>query len=277
MPETRNEMHEPQPAESAPIPLVEVCTTCGSRDQAERLAERLVGERLAACVQVEGPITSRYVWEGRSERAEEWRCTCKTTAGSLAGCVAAIRRLHDYATPQIVVRSVRASADYGGWVEASVGAVEASDDASAWLTFDIVVHPRPVDVRAGGDHADDRGRWPTLVIPPADLVEPLPIGFDECSARLDALPRLFVEPDGSFVWRGEDRGGWQVDGNLYERDGCVLYVELKGTCPAAAFDRLASAWGWPTAAFVAQLVRAGVFLDEATFRRHAAARGGQTG
>lgn len=270
-------MHAPREDDPAPIEIVEVCTTCGSRDVAERIAERLVGERLAACVQVEGPVTSRYEWEGRLERAEEWRCTCKTTAAILPACLAALRRLHDYATPQIVVRSVRASAEYGGWVEAGVGRRESATDGADWLAFDIVVHRRPAVVMAGGVHVDDRGAWPTLAIPPAELADPLPIRFDEALGRLDALPRLFVEPDGSFVWRGEEGGGWQVDGNLYERDGRVLYLELKGRCPAAAFERLATAWDWPAAAFVVQLVRAGVFLDEPSFRRHATARGRETG
>jgi len=77
-----------------------------------------------------------------------------------------------------------------------------------------------------------------------------------------------------FVWTSAaaDRA-WQVDGNLFERAGRVLLVDLKGSCPAADFDRLLTAFGWPDEALMVGLVRAGVFLDEPTFRRHATGRG----
>ena len=88
-----------------------------------------------------------------------------------------------------------------------------------------------------------------------------------------------AEPDGSFVWacsrsaEPADTGFWQVDGNAAERDGRLLLVDLKGSCPAAEFDRLLEAFGWPEQPVMMQLVRAAAFLDEATFRRHATARG----
>jgi hypothetical protein len=58
----------------------------------------------------------------------------------------------------------------------------------------------------------------------------------------------------------------------------VVLVDLKGSCPAAEFDRLLAAFGWPDQPLVMELVRPAVVLDEPTFRRHAAARaGGQAG
>ena len=103
---------------------------------------------------------------------------------------------------------------------------------------------------------------------------PLRIGFDDAFARLERLERMFAEPDGSFVWTSPREGlAWQVDGNAFEKDGRVLLVDLKGSCPPEAFDRLLSAFGWPAEPLMLQLVNPAVFLDEATFRRHAAARG----
>ncbi|MFM7185486.1 MAG: hypothetical protein ACKO4Z_12050 [Planctomycetota bacterium] len=105
------------------------------------------------------------------------------------------------------------------------------------------------------------------------------VRFDEAIERLGAIEGLFVEPDGSFVWSSPRSRiptasfRWQVDGNAFERAGKVLLVDLKGSCPAAEFDRLLTALGWPSQAVIMQLVRPAVFLDEATFRRHAAARG----
>lgn len=140
--------------------------------------------------------------------------------------------------------------------------------------FEAVLHRRPDDAAPAGVHADDRGSWPILTVPCESLSQPLAIGFDEALERLARLPRMFVEPDGSFVWTSPaaDRP-WQVDGNLFERNGRVLLVDLKGSCPAAEFERLLEAFGWPTEPVMLGLVRAAVFLDEPTFRRHAAARG----
>ena len=140
--------------------------------------------------------------------------------------------------------------------------------------FDVTLHRLPDAVPQGPAHRDPWGVWPTLAVAPGDAMAPLAVGFDEAFARLDGLERMFTEPDGSFVWTSPREGlSWQVDGNAFERDGRVLLVDLKGSCPPPAFDRLLAAFGWPREPIMLQLVRPAVFLDEATFRRHAAARG----
>jgi len=127
---------------------------------------------------------------------------------------------------------------------------------------------------AGPMHRDAWGTWETLAVPRDQLAVPMAIGFDDAISRLGELERLYVEPDGSFVWTSRREGlRWQVDGNLFDKDGRVLLVDLKGSCPAAEFDRLLAGFGWPEQAVMMQLVRPAVFLDEATFRRHAHARG----
>ena len=149
----------------------------------------------------------------------------------------------------------------------------ASGDES--YAFEIVLHGRPDGtLPPAGLHVDAWGEWPTRAAPPLQLTRPMTSGFDEAFARLGALPRMFVEPDGSFVWTSPTEAPWwQVDGNAVEKDGRVLLVELKGSCPRSAFDRLLAAFGWPGQAMLVQLLRAAVFLDEPTFRRHAACRG----
>jgi periplasmic divalent cation tolerance protein len=103
--------------------ILAISTTCSSREAAEALGRELVETRLAACVQVEGPIASIYRWQGVVETATEWRCLCKTTAEREAACVAAILAAHDYDTPQIAVARVAASPAYAACVGASVAAV----------------------------------------------------------------------------------------------------------------------------------------------------------
>lgn len=101
--------------------IVEIRTTVGDRAAAESLAARLVGEKLAACVQIDGPVTSTYRWRGAVETAAEWRCTCKTTPGRAAACREAIRALHSYELPEIVETAVEGAEAYAAWVRESVG------------------------------------------------------------------------------------------------------------------------------------------------------------
>lgn len=63
---------------------LEVVTTVKRLEDAEELAKGLVEERLAACVQILGPVKSVYRWKGRLEEAEEWLCLIKTRS-SLSG------------------------------------------------------------------------------------------------------------------------------------------------------------------------------------------------
>lgn len=115
----------------------------------------------------------------------------------------------------------------------------------------------------------------------AGISAAMAIDFDAALAALGSIERLYVEPDGSFVWTSPRGGGveshrrerWQVDGNAFEKDGRVLLVDLKGSCPPDEFDRLLAAFGWPAQLLMMQIVRSATFLDEATFRRHAQTRG----
>jgi hypothetical protein len=95
--------------------------------------------------------------------------------------------------------------------------------------------------------------------------------FETVEQDLGALPRMYCEPDGSFVWVSpQGAPAWQVDGNLYDRNQRLLFVDVKGTCPAEEFDRFLTALGWPQTTLMFQLTREAVFLGEAGFRRYAA-------
>jgi hypothetical protein len=100
--------------------------------------------------------------------------------------------------------------------------------------------------------------------------------FDAALQALAKLERLFIEPDGSFVWTGvaADGQAWQLDGNLIDRGDALAYVELNGCCPDAEFDRLLSIFGWPQAPLTFHLPKRGVLLDEREFRRLAASAAG---
>lgn len=100
---------------------VQVLTTAGSEAEAERISAALVEGRLAACVQVSGPVASRYRWRGEVERADEWQCLAKTTAALYPRVEEAIREVHSYEEPEIVAIPILAgSAGYLAWVGDSV-------------------------------------------------------------------------------------------------------------------------------------------------------------
>ncbi|MEO0085251.1 MAG: divalent-cation tolerance protein CutA [candidate division WOR-3 bacterium] len=100
---------------------LEVVTTVSTRRDARRIARTLVEERLAACVQVVGPIQSTYRWQEQIETAAEWLCLIKTTRRRYPRLETRIRQLHPYTTPQIVALPLaRGSRDYLDWLAAAL-------------------------------------------------------------------------------------------------------------------------------------------------------------
>ena len=100
---------------------IQVVTTTERRDDAERIAGELVERRLAACVQVIGPVSSTYRWRGAIETAQEWQCWAKSRRDLYDAIEQAIRRIHPYEVPEILaVPVVAGSASYLAWLEGEV-------------------------------------------------------------------------------------------------------------------------------------------------------------
>ena len=97
--------------------LVIVLTTAPDDERAETWARTLVEERLAACVNVHGPMTSFYRWKGVVERDAERQVVIKTTRERVATLRARLRELHSYELPEFVVLTVEDGSDeYLTWV-----------------------------------------------------------------------------------------------------------------------------------------------------------------
>jgi periplasmic divalent cation tolerance protein len=100
---------------------IQVLTTAGSEQEAEKIGAALLEQRLAACVQTIGPIVSRYRWRGKLEQGREWQCLAKTEATLYEQVEAAIRAEHSYEEPEILALPVLAgSKGYLDWISASV-------------------------------------------------------------------------------------------------------------------------------------------------------------
>src|SRR2546423_10960355 len=94
-----------------------ILSTASSREEADRLANALVERRLAACVNVVGPIASVYHWQGKVERAEEFLLLIKTISARFADVSAAIQELHSYEVPECIELAVTAGSDaYLAWI-----------------------------------------------------------------------------------------------------------------------------------------------------------------
>lgn len=192
----------------------EIQTTVGTGDVAERLAQELVNNRLVACTQIYGPLTSIYRWKGEVQRESEFRLTLKTSDRLMIHACQSLRALHPYELPEISSRRLETiDGEFEAWINAET-------------------------------------RWPRLhlKISPGDANPS--VSFEELNRRLSEKPRLHFELDGSFVWRCEaaddatDSPAWQVDGMVYDRNGRVELVELKGNFDRAAWLYLTSNLGF---------------------------------
>ena len=103
-----------------PDEAVVVLATAGSEDEAARIARAVVEERLAACVNVVGPIRSIYRWEGAVEDAREWLLVAKARAADVPGLDARIRALHSYDVPEVLALPIVGGAEtYLAWLDAA--------------------------------------------------------------------------------------------------------------------------------------------------------------
>ena len=96
--------------------MILIISSCGSRDEAERIATALVEGALAACVQIL-PATSVYRWKGKVERSEEHVLHVKTRVAHADLVEAKIRELHSYELPEMLMMTVAGgSEDYLDWM-----------------------------------------------------------------------------------------------------------------------------------------------------------------
>lgn len=103
-----------------------VMLTAGSREEAARLAEMLVGARLAACVQILPEMESVYHWKGEVRRDPEFLLLAKTAEARFTLLEREVRALHSYETPEIIALPITAaSAPYLEWL---TGTLKGSEE-----------------------------------------------------------------------------------------------------------------------------------------------------
>lgn len=102
--------------------VVSVYAIFADGDEAERIGRTVVEERLAACVNILGPVRSIYRWRGAIETSDEVAAIFKTNEAGADALVSRIAALHSYDVPCVACWPISKIADaYADWVEESVG------------------------------------------------------------------------------------------------------------------------------------------------------------
>jgi periplasmic divalent cation tolerance protein len=106
--------------------IVILCT-CGSPEEAEKIARELVSQRLAACVSIVAGVRSLYHWKGAVEDSQETLLLIKSTRELFPRLQSELSRLHSYEVPEIIALPVVDGAEpYLAWMDAELGPRAAS-------------------------------------------------------------------------------------------------------------------------------------------------------
>jgi periplasmic divalent cation tolerance protein len=106
-----------------------VFITTSNHEEAARLADSLVSERLAACVNIVPAIESVYRWEGKIARDTEALMIVKTTGGRYPDLERRVKELHSYSTPEVIAVGIeRGSEQYLNWLRDSTATDENPAD-----------------------------------------------------------------------------------------------------------------------------------------------------
>ncbi len=98
--------------------FIRVTTAVDNVDDAQNIASAVVGQRLAACVQIIGPMQSTYWWDGDIQVSEEWLCLIKTRADLFESLSALIHQVHPYDVPELLATPIVAGGKaYLAWLQ----------------------------------------------------------------------------------------------------------------------------------------------------------------
>ncbi|WP_448214195.1 divalent-cation tolerance protein CutA [Colwellia sp. MEBiC06753] len=99
---------------------VVVCN-CPTQSSAEEIAQALVSQKLAACVNIMPNVTSIYQWQGKIEQDSEVMLIIKTSRALFAEVAELIKQLHSYEVPEIIALDIQqGDSDYLNWIANSL-------------------------------------------------------------------------------------------------------------------------------------------------------------
>lgn len=99
-----------------------IFVTASNKQEAEKIAAKLVENKLAACVNITGNISSMFWWQGKIDSAEEALLMIKSKKSELPRIIKLVRSLHSYETPEIIALPiVGGEKKYLRWIDESLG------------------------------------------------------------------------------------------------------------------------------------------------------------
>lgn len=98
-----------------------ILCTVPDKKTGQSIAEKLVAEHIAACVNIAGPVVSHYLWEGAVQEDEEYQLIIKTNASRVDDAYHAVCELHPYEVPEwLIIDNVSGSTEYINWLQQTV-------------------------------------------------------------------------------------------------------------------------------------------------------------
>lgn len=99
------------------VSYLQVFTCIEKKKDAEKIARTLLEKKLAGCIQIIGPVSSLYWWEGKIEEIEEWLCVIKSEKSLYEELEKTIKENHPYAVPEIIgIPIITGSQEYLNWL-----------------------------------------------------------------------------------------------------------------------------------------------------------------
>ncbi len=103
------------------LKYIQITTTVPKLNNAKEISDRILNEKLAACVQILGPIKSIYRWKNKIEKKEEWLCIIKTRNKLFKIIERFIKNIHPYEVPEIISTPIiNGSYEYLSWINNEV-------------------------------------------------------------------------------------------------------------------------------------------------------------
>lgn len=98
--------------------FIQIFITVNSMEKAREIAETLIEKRLAGCIQIGGPITSIYRWQGRIMEDQEWLLIAKSDSAHFIELSNEVKRIHPYEVPEILALPVvEGNSSYLNWLK----------------------------------------------------------------------------------------------------------------------------------------------------------------
>ena len=102
---------------------IQVLTTVEHKTDAENIAKILVEKRIAACVQIIGPITSYFQWQGKLDSAQEYLCLIKSRDDLFSELESEVKSIHPYEVPELLATPIiKGGKEYLNWLAAELEA-----------------------------------------------------------------------------------------------------------------------------------------------------------